>query len=135
MCCHWCDEYSDNFKTVNDKLGHNIGDQLIVDVSNDLVGLFRKDDIIGRIGGDEFLVFVKLAAEDFNIENKAIEICEALSKTYSNDVAHVSVTASIGISKTSLLTYNFDQLFKLADVALYTSKEKGKNTFTCMDIH
>ncbi|OON99653.1 MAG: hypothetical protein ATN35_11640 [Epulopiscium sp. Nele67-Bin004] len=123
----------DNFKKINDNLGHDVGDQLIVDVADALVSLFRKDDIIGRIGGDEFIVFVKLSAEKFDIENKAGEICKILNKTYSNDTTNVTVSASIGISKTSLSTYSFDQLYKLADVALYTSKEKGKNTFTYMD--
>ena len=119
----------DNFKAVNDNLGHMFGDSVLENVSNALKSNFRESDIIGRIGGDEFLVVMKDATEDV-VKRKAREICDALRKTYGGKPSEVTVSASIGIAMYPEDGSSFDSLYHNADIALYATKRGGKNSFT-----
>ncbi|OON92445.1 MAG: hypothetical protein ATN34_01630 [Epulopiscium sp. Nele67-Bin002] len=118
----------DNFKAVNDILSHSIGDIAITEAASKLVTLFDENTILGRFGGDEFIVFTKTA--DFNLTGKCQELCSALIATYFDDTNSVSISASIGVAVVSKDCSDFDTLFNNADVAVYASKEAGKNTFT-----
>lgn len=122
----------DNFKTVNDNLGHIFGDSTLCDLSQKLTKLFSDDDIVGRIGGDEFMIFMKDAHKKKEIEAKANEICEIFCNTYwsNNCGAEYSISASVGISVFPIHGNTFEKLNKEADTALYTSKSKGKNIYT-----
>ena len=125
----------DNFKAVNDNLGHAIGDKVLVDVANKLTLLFNEYDFIGRLGGDEFAVMLVIP-ENMSyysrrlIELKAKSLCENLKETYSDDRADVTVSASIGIAIYEKDGRSFSELYRRADLALYQSKNNGKNQFT-----
>ena len=119
----------DNFKSVNDNLGHLFGDSILVDLSQELQDLFRSSDVVGRIGGDEFLVFLRGIKHRNHIEDKATDICRVFELLYSNDNGD-KITGSLGISIFPQDGDTFDELFKKADIALYSSKNEGKNCYT-----
>ncbi len=118
----------DNFKGVNDTCGHAFGDKVIIEVANILQRLFRQGDIIGRIGGDEFIVFLPVIDEELAIR-KAQAIVSALNMdyTYENKTCHVS--ASVGVVMSPEFGDDFETLYKNADTALYTAKNNGKNQY------
>lgn len=126
----------DNFKAVNDTLGHVFGDKVLVDTASKLARVFSEKDFIGRIGGDEFSAFLNLSAFD-NIENakriivqKGNSLRKSLHETYKGqDDKEVTVSASIGIALYSQDGYHYQTLYNNADKALYVSKENGKNSF------
>lgn len=120
----------DNFKEINDKLGHLYGDIVLAQLADSLKPLFRSDDVVGRIGGDEFFVFLKNYSLLSLLEKKAAEICERFQKTFTENDQSVSITASVGIALFQEHGTNFDELYHKADMALYTQKEKGKNGYT-----
>ncbi|MPM93133.1 putative signaling protein [bioreactor metagenome] len=105
----------------------------MIDLAENLKPLFRTDDIIGRIGGDEFFVFLKRCDSEKLIKSKAADICNAFKNTYTVDGICVSVTASIGIASFPKNGTDFNTLYKNADTALYITKEHGKNNFTMHD--
>ena len=115
----------DNFKSVNDTLGHAKGDQLLTQFANGMRRLFRAGDFLSRIGGDEYMIFIKFAQEDQIILDKA----EALR----NEMAVLSrkigipVSISVGIAVYDRDGNTFETLYKLADKALYQVKRSGKN--------
>ncbi|ONI41878.1 hypothetical protein AN396_02770 [Candidatus Epulonipiscium fishelsonii] len=118
----------DNFKGVNDNLGHDFGDYVIKDVAYKLNSVFMYNDIIGRIGGDEFMVFIK--NKNINIEAKGMQLCNAIATTYSEKDVEVFVSASVGIAIATEADINFKELYLSADAAMYESKKAGKNKFT-----
>lgn len=127
----------DNFKQVNDRLGHSFGDQAICDTANKLSLVFSEKDFIGRIGGDEFCVFLCIKNTVKNpkaiIEEKAATLKSILAEYYSNADTSVQVTPSIGISLFPEQATSFKDLFKRADIALYHVKNNGKNNFAIYD--
>ena len=121
----------DNFKGVNDNLGHKIGDDVLKDLSDNLKRLFRKSDIVGRWGGDEFIVFMKdLDFSNLHVASKiATNLCNTMNKTVTyNDISQ-NISLSIGIVFTKD-NINFTELYQKADEILYTVKENGKNGFS-----
>lgn len=115
----------DNFKQVNDYYGHQAGDRVLEDFAHGLRQIFRASDILGRIGGDEFLVCMKDVLEVDLVEEKAARILTILDdKRYG-----IRVTCSIGIALFPNDGKGFDLLFSRADRAMYTAKQKGKRTF------
>lgn len=119
----------DNFKKINDTFGHDYGDQVIIEVSQKISKIFRSHDIIGRFGGDEFIVFMKDCKSMDVVYNKALTICNSLRKCYSNGVAEVMISASIGLSTFPLHGKDYDGLSRVADEALYIAKSKGRDQF------
>lgn len=119
----------DNFKQVNDNLGHLFGDSILVDLSQEMQDLFRSSDIVGRIGGDEFLVFLRGIKHKKHIEDKATDICRIFELLYSGEHEE-KITGSLGIAVFPQDGDTFEELFKKADIALYSSKNEGKNCFT-----
>lgn len=119
----------DNFKNVNDTLGHAAGDKVIYDFANAIKDEFRDNDIIGRIGGDEFAAFIPCTDMDM-VKKKAMSILESLSYEYTDDKGKVNISSSIGVSTTFESERDFESLYKNADKALYKTKENGKNGFT-----
>lgn len=120
----------DNFKAINDRLGHLYGDAVLTQLAEHLKGLFRSDDIVGRIGGDEFFVFLKNCSSTNKLVEKAQKICSLFHKTYSEGDAFVTISASIGIALCPKDGTEFDELYKKSDAALYDAKASGKNTFS-----
>ena len=126
----------DNFKQVNDKLGHTYGDQVICDTAKKLTLVFSEKDFIGRIGGDEFCVLLCLKNKHNPrsiAEEKAQTLKEILAEIYSNGEESVEVTPSIGISLFPEQGLSHKELFKMADSALYYVKKHGKNNFAFYD--
>lgn len=125
----------DNFKNVNDTLGHIYGDKAIADTANVLTSIFHNNVFIGRLGGDEFAVFAVYDAFDEEslmkfIIKKAEKVCEANRREYSDGANTVKITSSVGISIGPKDGNTFEVLYKKADEALYSSKNTGKNKYT-----
>jgi diguanylate cyclase (GGDEF)-like protein len=116
----------DNFKDVNDTLGHAAGDQLLVGVAARLVSAIRQEDSVGRLGGDEFVVLAEGASLAAGAEMVAERILDVLAAPFeiAGSDAPLSVTASIGIAEGRRATPN--ELLRDADIALYQAKAAGK---------
>lgn len=117
----------DNFKVVNDTLGHQAGDQAIRLAAQILSGLFRATDIVGRLGGDEFIVFLYGRITEKLVRRKGNELCQKLQLALGNNPV-ITVTASVGIYLSSK-AQNFEQIYQPADLALYKAKKNGKHGF------
>ena len=125
----------DNFKSINDNLGHHFGDLVLTEVANNLKSNFRSQDIVGRIGGDEFIGFVKGIKDIKAITGKAKSILGAFSNTFSGDTGVYNISGSIGISIFPNDGTTYEELYKSADRALYQSKKQGKNCYTFYNKH
>ncbi|KKO18443.1 MAG: diguanylate cyclase [Candidatus Brocadia sp.] len=119
----------DNFKTINDSLGHYTGDLLLLAVVEQLKKCVRESDTIARTGGDEFLIILPEITYPLNAAIVANKILDALSKPFFLESHEIYTTVSIGISLYPLDTNDISSLIKNADVAMYLSKEQGKNTY------
>lgn len=117
----------DGFKDVNDTFGHEIGDKMLKEVSNRLLGVLRRDDTVARFGGDEFVVLLGKLANPDNVALVADKIIQAVSKPYRLDGQDAYVTVSIGIAKSGPDSHTIDGMLKQADDALYLAKNSGKN--------
>jgi len=119
----------DRFKQANDRLGHQAGDQLLVEVARRLSTGLRAGDFVGRLGGDEFVVLFEDFGHDEHAASLASKIVDVLSPTLRLGGQDVSVTASIGISTFPECGDDSASLLKTADVAMYRAKEGGRNTY------
>lgn len=119
----------DNFKSINDNLGHLVGDDVLIAVTNQLKSLFGKHDIVGRIGGDEFVVFVYNIRSIKDIITKANAITHVLRTDYSEQDKNCTISGSIGISLYPQDGSTYKELLKKADNALYKIKKDGKDNF------
>jgi diguanylate cyclase (GGDEF)-like protein len=119
----------DNFKEINDTLGHRAGDELLVEVANRLTRLLRGEDSVGRIGGDEFIVLTEGATASNAAESLAGRILKELSLPFDipSALTPVTVSASIGIADDA--GDSPDELLQKADIALYHAKAAGKFRF------
>ncbi len=118
----------DDFKEINDTFGHTYGDTVIADVANTIKENFRSEDIVGRVGGDEFLVFMKDVLQDKAIA-KAKNLCRILEKSYRGDTVSKQISISIGIAFYGKDGKTFQTLFEKADHAMYRAKQGGKSGF------
>lgn len=116
----------DNFKGVNDQLGHLFGDAVLMAVSSKLRRLFRRDGVVGRIGGDEFVALLQSGSA--TVEARAEEICEAFRHTYSGEKKDYKISCSVGVAF-SEPEDSFETLFHKADLALYCAKAMGKDQY------
>ncbi len=118
----------DNFKSVNDRIGHLFGDIVLTQLAEKLTSIFRKVDIIGRLGGDEFYVFVENYSTLDVVYKKAKQICKSFNRTFNEGGESVTISASVGIALYPRHGTTFKELYKNSDTALYTAKSMGKNT-------
>ncbi len=125
----------DNFKEVNDSLGHGAGDQLLRGVAERLTTTVREADSVGRLGGDEFVILVEGAHLASSPELIAERVLEVLRRPFrlGPDETAIIVTASIGIARGP--RSSADELLRDADVALYQAKASGRNCFAMFDAH
>lgn len=119
----------DNFKTINDTLGHAMGDELLKDVAHRLRSCIRASDLAARFGGDEFNVLMYDIAGPEEMAISAGKMLSAFNRPFTVSGHVVHVTTSIGISVYPDDGMDADDLLKHADMAMYHSKERGKNTF------
>lgn len=118
----------DNFKELNDTLGHSIGDKALQTIANTISQNIRKIDLVVRMGGDEFAVMLpEISAED--TQRVAFKLREKLNEAMS--VNNWSMTCSIGTVSSSDHTLSLAQLLHEADMAMYSSKSQGKDRVTC----
>jgi diguanylate cyclase (GGDEF)-like protein len=118
----------DQFKQVNDTLGHPCGDQLLCAVANRLREMLRPEDFVARFGGDEFVVFQQNIKSHEDAAGLARRIVDRLSERYKIDNHLVEIGASVGIAMTAR-GIGADTLLKNADMALYRAKADGRGTF------
>lgn len=119
----------DSFKSINDTLGHHVGDLLLKAVADRLTRCIRKGDTVARMGGDEFMVILPDMGHALNAVPVANKIILALRQPFFLYGHRLSTTASVGISICPLDADNKDSLIKQADIAMYLAKGEGKNTF------
>lgn len=122
----------DNFKNVNDVLGHDWGDNVIKDIASKISSLLDSGDIAGRIGGDEFMAFISGDNVSERIDGLCRAFCDRIRHTYSDDKLgrEVSVSSSIGVAVAPDYGKDFKELYTSADIAMYISKTGGKDRFT-----
>lgn len=119
----------DNFKAVNDNLGHLAGDKLLKSISSMLSEVFYENSIIGRIGGDEFVVFLKDTNSEEVLYKKADELVRGFRRDFIGETKEFRVSGSIGIAMYPQHGKTFKELFENADKAVYLAKKKGKDMY------
>ena len=123
----------DNFKTINDSLGHQAGDHLLKELAFRLSRIVRKSDTVCRMGGDEFLIILNEVGAVSDTSDIAQKILRELEQPFSLQNEVVSSTCSIGIALAPEDGHNFDTLLKHADLAMYHAKDAGRNHFSFFD--
>lgn len=118
----------DDFKQVNDRFGHQLGDQALTKVGEILRSVFRSTDFIGRVGGDEFVVFVKDVVDEAIVLEK-VERIYTLFHTEVLGGGKAAISSSIGISMYPADGKNYAGLFHVADQAMYIAKRNGKDCY------
>jgi diguanylate cyclase (GGDEF)-like protein/PAS domain S-box-containing protein len=119
----------DDFKYVNDTLGHAAGDGLLVQVAKRILGCLRDGDTAARLGGDEFAICLESASVGFDIPLVAQRILDATSAPYCLEGNDVAIGVSIGISAADPRTEGADEMLREADLALYAAKNAGKGAY------
>ncbi len=119
----------DRFKIINDTLGHNIGDELLRNVSERMSKVLRDGDIIARMGGDEFTVILKNIKSSDEVVAVAQRVLDALAKPFQIGGHELFISASIGVSIYPADGSDVESLVKNADTAMYRAKELGRNNF------
>jgi diguanylate cyclase (GGDEF)-like protein/PAS domain S-box-containing protein len=119
----------DNFKLINDSLGHDIGDRLLKIAGGRLVACVRQGDTVARLGGDEFVLLVTEQERDDRIYRSVQRVMAALSQPFVIDEREFKVTCSIGIASFPRDGEDADTLLRNADTAMYRAKALGRNTF------
>ncbi|MBY0545406.1 MAG: response regulator, partial [Gammaproteobacteria bacterium] len=119
----------DGFKSVNDRLGHLIGDKLLYELARRFESVFRGGDFIARVGGDEFIAYLVDVKDKSDAGVVAQRLIGVVNRPFFIDNNEISVGTSIGIATYPDTAGTYDQLFKNADVALYKAKRAGRNQY------
>ncbi len=119
----------DRFKWVNDTLGHDAGDQLLIEASQRLTGVVRKSDTVARLGGDEFVVILPDFVHVSMVDLVANKILEQMIRPFHLKEQDICISSSIGIAIFPHDGFTADELVKNADSAMYQAKEAGRNGF------
>jgi diguanylate cyclase (GGDEF)-like protein/PAS domain S-box-containing protein len=119
----------DNFKNINDSLGHDKGDQVLIEVAERLSSTIRSEDTLCRLGGDEFILLSESVDDDNAVYNLANRILAALKQPVHLRPSTIYINASIGISLFPNDGRTTQELIKNADMAMYKAKSEGKNKF------
>lgn len=123
----------DNFKKINDTMGHAFGDEVLRSLGKQVSSVFRVTDIVGRTGGDEFTIFLKFLKDDANTLKEAQKLVNFFKDFVAGEYVKYSATASIGAAVFPAHGADFDTLYKAADKALYKAKQRGKNQLAFFD--
>lgn len=119
----------DQFKEINDTLGHNVGDQLLQVIAERLGHCVRQSDTVGRLGGDEFVLLLEGIRVQEDVSEVAEKVLTAFTHPLYLDGREIFISASIGISQYPVDGRDTEALFKNADTAMYQAKNKGRNNF------
>lgn len=117
----------DNFKKINDTMGHAFGDEVLRSLGKQIGAIFRASDIIGRIGGDEFMIFLKGIDNEETIRKEAKKVEMFFRGFQAGEYVKYAATASIGVAIYPQEGADFETLYKAADQGLYKAKKRGKN--------
>ena len=117
----------DNFKKINDTMGHAFGDEVLATLGKRIKAEFRVTDIIGRTGGDEFIIFLKDLKDESVIEREAGRVAGFFKDFTVGTYTKYSPTASIGAALFPRDGSDYESMYKAADSALYKAKKRGKN--------
>jgi len=120
----------DNFKRINDRYGHMVGDEVMICAAATIKKLFRANDIVGRIGGDEFLVLMKDVSDVETIKNRCSRVVSAFNDMKFDSMKEEVMSCSVGAALFPLNGCTYNALFLLADKSMYRSKYLGGNTYT-----
>lgn len=123
----------DNFKTINDSLGHAVGDEFLGEVARRLRNSVRETDTVSRLGGDEFLLVLRDLPDTDVVTAIVTKLMQSLQQPMHLGAHEVSTSASVGIAVAPRDGRDFDTLRKKADLAMYRSKETGRNTWHFFD--
>lgn len=117
----------DNFKKINDTMGHAFGDEVLRSLGQQIGAIFRATDIIGRIGGDEFMIFLKGVSDKEAVRKEAKKVEHFFKNFQAGEYVKYAATASIGVAIFPQEGNDFETLYKAADQGLYKAKKRGKN--------
>lgn len=124
---------TDNFKYINDTKGHMLGDMVLTEMAHGMKKTMRDNDVVGRIGGDEFTIFMKDLSSREDAEKKASSLSEMFRHLFENEKRAVQITCSIGVALYPDDGKDFQTLYKHADHALYQAKSQGKDGYVIYD--
>jgi diguanylate cyclase (GGDEF)-like protein/PAS domain S-box-containing protein len=119
----------DRFKPINDLYGHEAGDKVLQEIAKRLQACTRKEDIVSRLGGDEFIIVLPRIQTGEDPETVAQHILEKLTQPIRVGTLEFTVSASIGISIYKLHAQDIESLIRYADLAMYSAKQEGRNNF------
>jgi diguanylate cyclase (GGDEF)-like protein len=117
----------DHFKDVNDTLGHHIGDELILNVTQRLSRVMRGNDLVARLGGDEFAIITICASDSYSLQAIAGRIIAAVCAPYTINGHNIIIGASVGIAVIDRRAKDAADILRYADMALYRAKNEGRN--------
>ncbi len=124
----------DNFKKLNDSLGHYEGDSCLCRTADELTGLFDSSFYVSRLGGDEFVIFMPYVRDVGYVMDRVRLLLEKIPEKYTSGTDEISVTCSVGVAFLKMEQDDlYEKLYKAADTAMYKSKAKGKNTVTVFE--
>lgn len=123
----------DRFKEINDTLGHSAGDAVIIEMAQRIRRALRPDDILARLGGDEYVILKRCPDPYIEARDDAERLVEALAKPLTIDEMSLPASASIGVALYPEHARSGGELMKLADIALYEAKHRGRNTSCVFD--
>lgn len=124
----------DGFKYINDNYGHYIGDKALIAIADIIKNLFRTNDIVGRIGGDEFLVLMKGVSTREIVEKRSSQIVSALRNVSIGDLKEGSLSCSVGVVFSKDCNRSYDVIFRMADKSMYEAKSNGGNRFEIKEL-
>jgi diguanylate cyclase (GGDEF)-like protein len=122
----------DNLKLVNDTYGHSVGDQALVELADRLTSMGRNDDVISRIGGDEFVILLPWLHSVDDAELVAARVLSSLEQPIEADMADIQLSVSIGVAFAAGVE-SADEILRQADAALYRAKKSGKSQWVTYD--
>ncbi|MCX6034821.1 MAG: EAL domain-containing protein [Chloroflexi bacterium] len=125
----------DQFKVVNDSLGHLIGDKLLIMVGKRLQDTLRSSDTVARLGGDEFGILLGIAEPNISVQLVSQKILDVLKTAFKVEIHEIYISASIGIVMNATGYTSIQEILRDADIALYRAKELGRNRSEIFDIN
>ncbi|WP_341850062.1 bifunctional diguanylate cyclase/phosphodiesterase [Marinomonas phaeophyticola] len=117
----------DNFKIINDTLGHKAGDELLCEVANRLISVSKESDIIARWGGDEFVIMMQEEVTDHQLKYRSQQVLDAMRKPVTLNNQSLTIPTSIGVSLSNNQEIDAEKLIQQADIAMYCAKDKGRD--------
>ncbi|MBU3022438.1 EAL domain-containing protein [Aestuariibacter sp. A3R04] len=120
----------DGFKGINDSLGHETGDLILIEVADRVNNLLCEGDLVARLGGDEFIIVPDREVADVALHNLAQNLIDAFTEPFFLRGMALTVGVSVGIAKASDANFELSQLMSNADLAMYRSKARGRGTYT-----